>query len=317
MEDNKRKQVFIPEEAKRFAKASYKKFKKKNRDMYDTKKEIKEAYISYLIDLLPGTIEFLIKYGHIKDQKVQEAKNAIYSKFMEETFCKILRKELKNGAEIKNIRVLPIILADILKKVAQTNKELIASNPNADIYASEHVLELSKTILGKKLKKFVKEGIEPRLAFDLLSIIPTDKILSITKQYTIRMFYETLFEHAKTGRIDVNKVMKMLVDENHYPVFIIYALLEKKEKFGYLTDNQKVLYLDISNWVFNTMEEQDKEIIKHILETFISSRRKDDRVGKDVNRRYVLTTLPETDYPRIVKTIQKILADDPSKQKYL
>lgn len=316
MED-KRKKVFIPEEAKRFAKASYKKFKKKNRDLYDSKKEIKEAYISYLIDLLPGTIEFLIKYGHIKDQEVQDAKTAIYSKFMEETFCKILRKELKNGSEIKNIRVFPIILADMLKKVEQANKELIAKDPNADIYATEHVVELSKLILKKKLKKFVKEGISEKLAFDLLSVIPTVKILNISKQYSIRMVYEVLYEHAKTIKIDFNKVMKLLVEEEHYPVFIIYALLEKKERFGYLNDNQKVLYLDISNWVFNMMESQDKAVIQHILETFINSRRKDDRIGKDCNRRYVLTTLPETDYPRIVKTIQRILSDEPTFQKYL
>lgn len=316
MNSNDGKKIYINEDAKKFAKSSYKKFKKKNEDIYDSKKELREAYNSRLFDLLPDTIEFLVKFGHIMNQEVQEVKNGIYEKLNDEKFCKALYKEIKNGGELENIMLLPIILSDILRKVDAWNKELLAKNPNDNIYETSHLIELSKLILKKKLKKFNKRNIDETLAFDILSVMPCDKIMEISKQYTIRMVYEVLYEHAKTKKISFDEIIKVLVNEKYVPAFILYALLERKERFANLNDSQKQLYLAISNWVFNTMENLEKDTIKEILESFVAIRKKDDRNGKDANRRYALSTLSETDYPNITKMIKRIVSDDGDTQKY-
>ena len=67
----KNQQVKINADAKEFASATFKKYKKHNGDYYDSKKELKESYNLYLVDLLPATIEFVVKYGHIKNEEIQ------------------------------------------------------------------------------------------------------------------------------------------------------------------------------------------------------------------------------------------------------
>ena len=114
------RRIKIPGDAREFAVATFKKFKKHN-DCFDSKKELKQSYNMYLIDLLPRTIEFLIRSGHIKSDEIQETKQAIYAKLVDEDFVKVLRKELKNGNDIDNIKLLPIIIKDILVLTEKEN----------------------------------------------------------------------------------------------------------------------------------------------------------------------------------------------------
>ena len=64
---NGNRKISIPNDAKDFAKITFKKYKKHNEDYYDSKKELKQSYFSYLFELLPETINFIVKYGYIKD----------------------------------------------------------------------------------------------------------------------------------------------------------------------------------------------------------------------------------------------------------
>lgn len=70
----------IQEGAKDFAKLDLKKFKKKEGDYYDSKKELKRAYYSRLVDDLPDAIEFVVFDGYKEVPEVQETKNAIFAK---------------------------------------------------------------------------------------------------------------------------------------------------------------------------------------------------------------------------------------------
>ena len=63
MSNKNRNSVRINQDAKDFAKITFKKYKKEQGDYYDSKKELKSSYAMYLIDLLPGTIDFVAKYG--------------------------------------------------------------------------------------------------------------------------------------------------------------------------------------------------------------------------------------------------------------
>ena len=97
MRQNNKKQnkVEIPEEVKDFAKSNFKKFKKRNKDYYETKKEMKADYYESLIYDLPKVIDFLLRRGHIQDEKVQEVKNGCYAQLAGETgpeFIKTMTK---------------------------------------------------------------------------------------------------------------------------------------------------------------------------------------------------------------------------------
>lgn len=312
--DNNRK-VRIDDDTKEFAKLTLKKYKKHN-DYFDSKKELKESFYMYLIDLLPKTINFIVRYGYIQDEEIQEIKEAIYTKLVDPKFIKTLKKEIENDNKIENIKLLPIIIKDILVLTEKENKELLANDPNSKIYDMSDLIELSQIILKKKLKKMKKSEIDESIAFDILSIIPVQDALASSQIYRVHQFFECLYEHSKSKVIPFDKIMNVIVDEEYYPTFIAFALLERKEKFGNLTDNQKSFYLAVSTWCFETMEKLSKDEIEAILKTFISGRKRDESKGKDTNRRYALNSLSETDYPRITKMIQKMISDNDSIKKY-
>ena len=310
--------VRIHDDALDFAKITLKKYKKKYADDTDSKKEIKAGYYMYLVDRLPKTIEFVVKYGYIKQEEVQETKDAIFSKLSDEGFVKFLKKLIKEGEKIDNIKQLPIVIKEIVAAADKFNTEELAKNPNANIVDVSDLIELSQIIMKKKLKKFEKEGVDAALAFDVLSVIPKDDVLASSQNYRIHMLMDTLYEHAKSKTVPFATIMNIIVGEEFYPMFTVFALLERKEKFGALTDAQKVLYLDISNWVFNIMEKElSKEQLQEVMNTYIRSRKRDESQNKDGNRRYALSTLSETDYPRISAFIKKLIADDDTLKKYL
>lgn len=310
--------VRIHDDALELAKITFKKYKKKYADDYDSKKEVKAGYHMYLVDLLPKSIEFVVKYGYIKQEEVQETKDAIFSKLSDESFVKFLKKLIKDGEKIENMKLLPIVIKEIVAAADKYNTEELAKNPNATLVDVSDLVELSQIIMKKKLKKFEKEGVDAALAFDVLSVIPKDDVLTSSQNYRIHMLMDTLYEHAKSKTVPFATIMEILVGEEFYPMFTVFALLERKEKFGTLTDAQKVLYLDISNWVFNIMEKDlTKDQLQEVVNTYIRSRRRDESQNKDGNRRYALSTLSETDYPRISSFIKKLIANDDTLKKYL
>ena len=146
---NNERKFKINEDAKSFAKASFKRFKKQNRGYYDSKSELKDGYAAYLLERFPGAIDFCVKYGHIPDDEVQEAKNAIYTKINDPAFIKLIKKEIKHDNEIENIKLFPIIAKEILAECKKVNDELIANDPNARTYDVSDVSELSQMIMEK------------------------------------------------------------------------------------------------------------------------------------------------------------------------
>lgn len=317
-EKNRENKVKINDDAKRFAKSTLKRYKKDNKGYFDSKKELKESYCQHLLELLPGAIDFCVKSGHINNDEVKEVRDGIYSKIASEDFTKIVKKEIKNDNEIENIKLFPIVAKDILAECKRVNDANRAEDPNAALYDVTHVSELSQMIMKKKLKKMEKEGISTALAFDLLSIIPTKKAIEYSQFYRIKSLYDCMYEHAKEEKVPFGKIINIMIPEEFYPVFISFALLERKEKFSKLTDSQKELYLEISTWCFDTMNRKlsNKEL-DAVITLYINSRKKDESQGKDGNRRYALATLSADEYERIAKTITNIIANDDSVKKYL
>ena len=316
--NNKNRKVHIPGDVKEFAKADFKKFKKRNSDYYDSKKELKQGYYLYLVDLFPPVIEFIVKYGYINNDDVQQVKHQALAKINDMDFIKVVKKTIKRGDDIENIKLLPIIIKEILMEAKKRNDAILAENPNGKIYDMSDLTELSYLILKKKMKKFEKAGIPASLAFDVLSIIPCKEALKSSQMYRIHALYDTLYEHAKTTQIDFDKLIDLAVDQDYHLACITFALLERKEKFSKLTDSQKTLYLAITNWCFNTMEKKlKKQEVYELINIYVKSRIRDDKNGRDSNRRYSLSSLSEEDYPRIATVVKRIIADDDSVKKYL
>ena len=316
MANNERK-VRVPKEVHKFVKANVKDFMKESKGFYGSKKEARKSYYLYLIDKLPETIVFMVKFGHLNNSEIREIRDNVLKKITDLEFVKILTKCVKKDDGIENIKLLPIIIRDVLIDVKRANDARLADDANAKLVNVSDLVDLSRLILKKKIKKFEKEGISQSLAFDILSVLPCKEAFESSQFYRMRTFYETLYEHAKATKIDVRKVMDLAVPKKSQLSFITFAMLERKEKFSKLIDSQKTLYLDITNYCIEQMNEMKKDEVYEILDAYVKSRERDDRQNKDGNRRCnLLTSISEAEYPRLAKIIRSV-AQDESVKKYL
>ena len=310
----------IPKNIKVFAKLTKKKFKKEleDRGFYDfTKKELKIAYYEELLMIFPEVINFIIKYGYLNKENVQEMKNLLFKRITDPDFVKFCKRSIKEE-EIDDIKLFPIVIAEILERVKEDNARILAKDPNASIYNVDDLTELSQLILQKKIKKLTKKGIPVDVAFDALSIIPCKEALSGFKRsqfFRIRSFYDALYEHAKTKDINFKTLVNVIIPEDYVPALITFALLERKEKFSHLTDEQKKFYNTVTTWCLDRMENDlDQNEVVEVLTTYKSARKRDDAQGKDSNRRYSLGYVSEADYPTIHKIVKKLSTKEDFKQ---
>lgn len=314
MEEKKKKEFKIPDEVKAFVKMNLKKFKKTEGDFYDSKKSLKKGYYAELMDMLPPVIACVLKYGHV--EAMRETRDAIYQKLCDSKFTKYLIKEIDHGNEFDNMILLPTIIFDInlsAKQQQQIDKE---NGEEGKGYDLTDLKELAKLILKKKIKKAVKAGIDENVAFDVLSVIPSTDILKKSQQYHIRRFYQVIYQHAIDKEIKFDKVVKVVFGNDYIPSLLTFALLERKEKIANFTDTQKKLFNDITEYTFTTLEEQSKDTIFEVLKAYISVRKRDESQNKDTNRRYYISSLPESDYPKILKTVKRFCDMNENNKKY-
>ena len=104
--------------------------------------------------------------------------------------------------------------------------------------------------------------------------------------------------------------------DDYVPSIITFALLERKEKISGFNDTQKKLFNSITEYCFKTMEDMKKDDIVAILKAYTEARKRDESQNKDTNRRYYISSLPESDYPRILKVVSKIIELDEDMKKY-
>ena len=304
----------IPEDVRKLAKLTMKKFKKENDEYYDGKKELKKGYYYQILDYLPASIQLIVRYGHLND--VQETKSAIYDKLTDLDFVKFLKKEIKNGLEFDNMELFPNVIYDIIKSAKKAMEDDRANGEDSE-YDLDDLIELSELILKKKLKKMSKEHIDEKVAFDALSIIPTPIILKKSQAYHIRSLFNVLYEHAKRVEIDFGKLIKILLkDDEQLGAVITFALLERKEKIVNFTDGQKKLFNDITEFCFKELEDMKKDDIYKVLKYYTDVRKRDESQNKDTNRRYYISSLPESDYPKIIKVVERICNSNENLKKY-
>src|SRR5699024_9620344 len=138
--------------------------------------------------------------------------------------------------------------------------------------------------------------------------IPCDKVLEDKQiNYRLRVLMSVLYDLAKTKEIDFGKVIGMLIPEKYANVVILFCLLERKDKFATFTESQQKFFIQINGWIFDVMEEMDRSGIESILKTYVETRKRDESNGRDGNRRYFIKSLPESDYPRVRKVVDRMM----------
>lgn len=316
-------QVEIPGIVEDFAYTTYKAYKKENKEYFDSKKELKADYFSFMVYALSDVIDFLLRKGHLQQKEIQDIKNACYGKIVGEEGEPLIEYMIEDISQhgiksLGNIKLFPIILHQIISDILKFNAQQEASeDPEKKMLPPDRLIELSETILRKRLKKAAKAGIPDNLAFDLLGVVPCDEALDYAPFFRARMVFDVLYQYAAVQVVDFGKAIEFLFPEELYSVVIGYALQERKDKYKNFNETQRKLFNDINTWVFDTLESMTKEEINDILVNYVKVRKNDAAQGKDSNRRYFIGSLPDSVYPRIYKVVQRMKEKDAELAKYL
>ena len=319
MKENQRGGEFkIPKIVSKFANKTWKKYWKENKDVFDSKKDGLKEFCLYLQDMMPDVVEFLIRYGHINNEEVKQVKNDCFAKIINEDFIKYLGKRIKKDEDYaKDLKMFPILVREIGMAAEQENQKALAQNPQAAVYDMSDLYEISKKLMKKQMKKMMEIGISEEMAFDLLSLIPSPKAMQYSPVYRIRNLFNSLYEWSKSKAVPFKDIMNIIVKEEQYTNFIVFALLEKREVLSNMSDAQKNLYTDITTWCVETMEGMNPHDITEIINAYIKARNRDESNGKDCARRYNLGVLTAEDYPHINAVITRMVAENGDIQKYL
>ena len=271
--NNGKNNIDVPKDVLRMSKITLKKFKKKKVEEGEdfSKKELKKAYMDELIDYLPETIDFLLRYGGIQTNEMKDLRNSIYGKIADHKFIKYLTKQIKDDEDVGDIRLLPAIIRDIISEVKMQEEKDKQQNPNANIsYDTSDILNLSQLILKKKIKKADKDlGIDPDVALDLLMVIPHKSMLKDRQiNYRLRLFMNVLYEHAKTADINYESCLKLVGLNEYAQSVVVFNLLERRSKFNNFNENQQKLFIAINEWMLNQLEEMNRTDLESVSPLF-------------------------------------------------
>lgn len=313
----RREEVFS--DAEIFATCSFKKFYKKNKKHsdWDSKKEAKKEYFELLMEKFPTVIYWMLREGFKRDPKIKEIADGILNKFEDQDFVKRLTKKVRKGEDYRNMEFLPIFMREVIIRVNAKNVKLKSEGKANEMTNLDPYFDLVDELTGKKIKKLEKAGVPFAIARNVRMVIPCDNAMKYSTSWRIAAFFDVLYDASKTMEIPFDTIVKQVIPRDNYIDLIVIALLEKKERYGTLTESQKKFYVDVTNWVFKTMENMENQDINDILRIYVNGRRNDEKRGRDCNRRYSLSTLGEAEYKHIVACIKAMIIKDPSIEKYM
>ena len=319
--NNGKNNIDVPKDVLRMSKITLKKFKKKKVEEGEdfSKKELKKAYMDELIDYLPETIDFLLRYGGIQTNEMKDLRNSIYGKIADHKFIKYLTKQIKDDEDVGDIRLLPAIIRDIISEVKMQEEKDKQQNPNANIsYDTSDILNLSQLILKKKIKKADKDlGIDPDVALDLLMVIPHKSMLKDRQiNYRLRLFMNVLYEHAKTVDINYESCLKLVGLDEYAQSVVVFNLLERRSKFNNFNENQQKLFIAINEWMLNQLEEMNRTDLESVLKLYTDLRKRDASQNRDEDRRYFLKSVPEDEFPNLKKVINHMIDNNGDIEKF-
>lgn len=314
----------IPKDVTKGFMITFKKWKKEN-DFYSGKKEAKKAFFAEKLDIFGhSVIPLLVKYGFRNE--VKEIKNDLYEVITDPDFVKVTFKSVDKGDGFENMVLYPIVVQDIGEALARQAKAEAAEGNNV-VPDMDDMLETSKAILAKRLKKAKKMGIDEATSYSCLSIIPTVEILNIKndersskKFYIYRKLLTAMYSLAKDKPLSV-KVDDLIEfvfrkGEEYIPTFIACVILEKKERQNSMTETQKRLFNDLTTWAFGKLETLDKETINLVLNLYVNVRKDDENNNRDSARRFYISSLPENEYPKTLAAMKKIIDRSEDNKKY-
>ena len=273
----------------------------------------------WIYDNQSDIIEFFVKKGFTK--KATKIIEALYNKMSYEKFPEAMMVVIKKSKKDPDSEVFLdpgwcVIINGLLEYTQRQEK-----NENSTFEIAQDTLDMYMEVINKLLKKRVKDvakecNINRDIVKELLVIAPSADYIKdersvgfVANKMTRKLYMLAQPKDSDLGITEVKQIKKFFkatFGEKLLDLIAVHVLLEKKEYIKNYNEKQLAIWNLLTDFALQTIEKQDKKHVVQLLEYYCKKRFADEKNGRDGARRYVLATLPEDDYKKIVKAASKL-----------
>ena len=332
-----KKKVKIPDSVKHL-KYSLEKYAKKNniklkgkgmpkREKKKVAKRLMEDYSENALIGLNKAVKILTE--HPECENSEKIKNGIENIILNPEVVKHIAKLYKkNTDQYKNLIYLPNMIVNTLSYYdndANLNEEEKKLKASLD---PESLIAFCEKILKKQIKRYIKLGLDPEIAYHIATIIPSAHLFKVNVQWYRKLIRE-LYDLAENKDIDVEAILHAIcrIDKEEviskkamlrefYSEFILQKYTNKQAKFN---EKQKELHEGLIENALKYIDDLKLSKIRDILRGYIKTRKKAEEFKNDSRRiiKFVDHANSNSPYENIKKVVQDLIAENSANEVYL
>ena len=332
----KEKKVKIPKSVLNL-RMSPKKFAKKNNIRINGKKmskkekkynqkRLNKAYSEFAISGLDKAVKILAE--HPDSKKIDKVKDGVENIIMNPSVMKRVAKlYCKRPDDYNNMKFLPHMIMNTLvyyssDAISDEEKQL------AETLDKEGLVEFCEKVLKKEIKRYRKLGLSQEMAFQMATVIPTNKLFKSNRQW-YRKYINELFNMAENESVDIDNIMAATVKidkkksiskkdflEGFFTEFILQKNTNKVAKY---TDTQKELNEGLIERTLVYLDNLKASKLREILKTYIKRRKTAESYKNDAKRviKFIDHANSNSPYANIKKVVQQLIEDNNANELYL
>lgn len=279
---------------------------------WSPKKLGKDERADTLYTYIPGIVEFYVKKGHQQPPEMAQ----LFTIMDDPKFLKTLLRIAKTHDDETPI---DLGMASVLAEYIASRMSKTATDNAKDFSVVEGYHKAIDTILKKRIKKVSKKtGLDKNLVKELLIIIAEPEAVSNPRFMWIYVQRVLQKLYVLSGKEDLKiegtealqTLFKQLFGKEFLNEVAINALLDSRQKINNFSNSQKHVWNLVTSFALDTIESNDKQTIRELLEYFIDRREKDDKASRDRARRIQFAAVSNEDFPKFTKAVKKLSERD-------
>jgi len=296
------------------------------RERKHNEKRLDKEYSEHAITGLNKAVKILAENPENKKiRKVEKGvDNIICNPKIMKRIAKIYRK---SPDSYPNMIFLPHMIMNTLvyynsDNISEEEKEI---GKNLD---TESLVEFCEKILKKEIKRYRNMGLDPEMAYQFATVIPTTKLFKNNRQWYKKLIQQ-MYEISEHSEVDIDTVLKAVskIDkkksikkkdflEGFFSEFILQKSSNKSAKF---TDNQKELHEGLIERTLIYFDGLKKRQLKDILKQYIKRRKTAESYKNDTKRVIKFTDHANSNspYSTIKEVVQELIDDNSANELYL
>lgn len=298
----------------------------KREKKHNTKRLTKE-YSECAINGLNKAVKILAE-NNSESKKILKVKdgvdNIISNPDVMKRVAKIYRKSPEN---YQNLMYLPYMIMNTLIYYNSDN----ISEEEKDIgrrLDTEGLIDFCEKILKKEIKRYRNMGLQPEVAYQLATVIPTTKLFKNNRQWYKKLIQE-MYGIAEKTDVDIDTILKAVskIDkkkgvnkkdflEGFFSEFILQKSSNKNHSFN---ETQKELHEGLIERTLIYLDGQKPRKLREILKQYIKRRKTAESYKNDTKRviKFIDHAHSNSSYTNIKAVVQDLVADNSSNELYL